>query len=93
MNLIQDNKVRFAKAREEIALYVIGHSLDQTDKDIIQEIFCVADKIIILYHEEKVVGDYISNLVSLYGKTGFDSLRVQKKIEFLPHEPFEKYNA
>ena len=92
-NLIQDNKVRFAKAREEIALYVIGHSLDQTDKDIIQEIFCVADKIIILYHEEKVVGDYISNLVSLYGKTGFDSLRVQKKIEFLPHEPFEKYNA
>ena len=90
MSLIEENKIRFAKAKDNLVLYVVGHSLDQTDKDIIQEIFSIADKIIILYHKEDVVGDYISNLVTLYGKTGFDSLRVQKSIEFLPHEPFEK---
>ena len=72
-------------------VYVIGHSLDETDKDIIQEIFDLATNIKIFYHKEEAVGDYIENLVSIYGKTGFDSLRATKNIEFLPHTEGERY--
>ena len=80
----------YAKERN---VYVIGHSLDETDKDIIQEIFGLATKIKIFYHKDELVGDYISNLVKMYGKTCFDSLRTTKDIEFVPHEPSELYHS
>ena len=80
----------YAKERN---VYVIGHSLDETDKDIIQEIFGLATKIKIFYHKDEVVGDYISNLVKIYGKASFDSLRTTKDIEFVSHEPSELYHS
>ena len=80
----------YAKERN---VYVIGHSLDETDKDIIQEIFSLATKIKIFYHKDEVVGDYIKNLIAIYGKTGFDSLRTAKDIEFAPHEQSELYHS
>ncbi len=78
---------------KERNVYVIGHSLDETDQDIIQEIFGLATKIKIFYHKDEVVGDYISNLVKIYGKAGFDLLRTTKDIEFVPHEPSELYHS
>ena len=78
---------------KDITVYVIGHSLDETDKDVIQEIFGLATKIKIFYHKDEVVGDYIKNLVAIYGKTGFDSLRITKDIEFVPHEASELYHS
>lgn len=63
---------------------VVGHSLDTTDKDIITEIFSLANKICILYHNENAVNGYIKNLVNIYGKEGFDHLRSNKKLSFLP---------
>ncbi len=73
----------------ELTVCVIGHSLDETDKDIIQEIFSIATKIVIFYHKVEKVGDYIKNLVAIYGKTAFDDLRTTKNLEFLPHQPSE----
>ena len=64
-------------------LYIIGHSLDETDKDIIVELFDVADRIIVLYHDLKAVKKYIRNLVKIYGKREFDRIRVDKKLIFL----------
>ena len=64
-------------------LYVIGHSLDETDKDMIVELFDVASKIIVLYHDKKAVARYIRNLVRIYGKDRFDKVRVEKKLTFL----------
>lgn len=84
---------RATLANRDITVYVIGHSLDETDKDIIQEIFSVATKIVIFYHKVEKVGDYIKNLVAIYGKTGFDALRTSKDIEFLPHQPSELYHS
>jgi hypothetical protein len=78
---------------KDITVYVIGHSLDETDKDVIQEIFGLATKIKIFYHKDEVVGDYIKNLINIYGKSGFDSLRTRKDIEFVPHEPSELYHS
>ena len=63
---------------------VIGHSLDISDKDVIMEVFDLADEIHILYHEEKAIGDYIKKLVNMYGKDGFDRLRSVKKLRFEP---------
>lgn len=65
-------------------LYVIGHSLDSTDEDIIKQIFSTAQSIWILYHSETSVKNQIKNLVQIYGKEGFDQLREEKDLQFLP---------
>ena len=48
------------------------------------EVFDLADEIHILYHNEKAIGNYIKNLVNMYGKDGFDRLRSVKKLRFEP---------
>ena len=64
-------------------VYVIGHSLDVTDGDIIQQVFDWSHEITVLYHEKGAVKSYIKNLVELYGKDQFDRLRADKKLKFL----------
>lgn len=69
---------------EDFRLVTIGHSLDVTDKDIILELFENAKEIIILYHNKQAKISYISRLVELFGKDGFDGLRKEKQLMFLP---------
>ncbi|MBR3810592.1 MAG: hypothetical protein IKK46_09850 [Clostridia bacterium] len=69
---------------EDFRLVTMGHSLDVTDKDIILELFENANEIIILYHDKQAKFSYISRLVELFGKDGFDSLRKEKQLTFLP---------
>ena len=64
-------------------LFAMGHSLDITDKDIIQELFENAEEIVILYHDSNAKGSYIANLIKLFGKSGFDALKKEKKLTFL----------
>lgn len=70
-------------------LYVIGHSLDKTDKEVIQDLFMRAARIIIYYHNQNAVSDYIRNLVSVFGKKQFDLFRAKKKMRFLPLESLD----
>lgn len=63
-------------------LYVIGHSLDATDKDIIKLIFDASKEIFILYHDDSSVKRMIRNLVEMYGKEAFDELRCEKNLQF-----------
>ena len=65
-------------------LLVMGHSLDITDKDIISDLFNIASKITILYHNESAKASYITNLVKIFGKSGLDGFREQSKLSFLP---------
>ena len=67
----------------DLALYVIGHSLDITDKDIIQEAFSVATKIYILSYDENDESKHISNLINIFGKSAFDTMRRDKDISFM----------
>jgi len=76
--------------KDNVSLYVAGHSLDKTDEDIIQSLFKYANKIVVFYHANNVVGDYINNLVTIYGKKGFDELRQHSELRFLPHEQVER---
>ena len=78
---------RKAKAMQ---LVVMGHSLDVTDKDIITQVFGKAKNITILYFDENSEASLIANLINIYGKIGFDNLRSEKHICFLPQT--ERYD-
>ena len=65
-------------------LIVMGHSLDVTDKDIILDLFKYANEIIVLYHSDEAKASYIANLITLHGKDGFDLLRKEQMLTFLP---------
>lgn len=73
----------------ETTLYVIGHSLDSTDKDIIKLIFESVDKIYVLYHSDASAKSQIKNLVEIYGKQGLDILRAKKELCFLKQSNVE----
>ena len=64
-------------------LFSMGHSLDVTDQDIIAELFRNAKEIIILYHDVTAKRSYIANLVRMFGKDGFDTLKKDKKLTFV----------
>lgn len=67
----------------EINLLIMGHSLDITDKDIIQELFYEANKITILFHNLNSKASYIANLIKIFGKEEFDDIRKEKQLTFL----------
>ena len=63
-------------------LFVFGHSLDETDRDIIIELFDLADSITIFYLKQSDLEQYVRRLVSIYGKKEFDHFRVSKDLTF-----------
>lgn len=74
---------------EGIEIYVVGHSLDITDKDIIQLVFESANKIYVLYHSDISAKSQKRNLVEIYGKQGLDRLRAEKDLCFLKQSEVE----
>ena len=78
------NFVKRTPRSNDTKLFVIGHSLDSTDEDIVWQIFDSAKSIIILYHDETSVKNQIKNLVEMYGKEGLDRLREEKNLQFVP---------
>ena len=66
-------------------LFVFGHSLNETDKDAIKELFDIADTIVVFYHSDYALSQYVRNLVKIYGKEEFDQLRISKRLDFV-HE-------
>lgn len=72
------------------SLVVMGHSLDETDKDIITQVFDKAADITILYFNESAEASLVTNLIHIYGKDKFDELRSSKRLRFLPQDA--KYN-
>lgn len=68
---------------EEYRLLVIGHSLDDTDKDMINELFKKAKEIIIFYHNLDAHISYIGNLIKLFGKEKFDRLKEDSNLTFM----------
>ena len=67
-------------------LFAIGHSLDATDRDIIEELFRSANEIVVLYHNTMAKKSYITNLIKIFGKDGFEVLKKEKKLAFISLE-------
>lgn len=74
------------KKPSSVSLLVMGHSLDVTDRDIITQMFDIAQEISVMYHSESVKATLVTNLIKIYGKTQFDELRLKKKLRFLPQD-------
>ena len=82
---IEDNK----KKNEKIPFYIYfyGHSLDITDKDILQKLILYDNaKIRIFYHEKKEMGKQIANLTKIIGEENLIHMTRgrDRKIEFIP---------
>lgn len=73
----------FRPNKDPINLKVIGHSLDVSDKDILQSLFDNAQNITIFHHNQQAEQDQIKKLIMIYGKEGFYKLKSDKKIEFV----------
>jgi len=73
----------FVDTKTPYRLFTMGHSLDVTDKDIIEELFLNASEIVILYHSFEAKKAYIANLIKIFGKNEFDALKKDKKLSFI----------
>ena len=69
--------------QEDLNLLIMGHSLDITDRDILYELIELASDIKILYYDERSKAQYVANLVRIFGREGFMTLRTQKNLTFL----------
>lgn len=62
-------------------IYILGHSLDVTDKEILRELLCHRNSnIFIIYHDKKSMGDKISNIIKVIGE---DEL-IEKTYSYCP---------
>ena len=73
----------FVDVKMPYRLFTMGHSLDITDKDVIEELFRNASEIVVLYHNFDAKKSYIANLIKIFGKDGFDMLKKDKKLSFV----------
>ena len=56
-------------------IYIIGHSLDITDKDILEALIVMNDnKSIIFHHNQDALGKQIANLVKVIGQDNLISM-------------------
>lgn len=64
-------------------LNVFGHSLDVSDRDIIEALFARSEAINIYYHNDDSKDIYIRNLIKIFGKEEFEKLRINKQLCFI----------
>lgn len=69
--------------KTEYRVIVIGHSLDETDKDIISDMLLNAKEIYITYYDDECKDGYVANIVKMFGKSGFDKFRRDQCLEFV----------
>jgi len=65
-----------------IILYVVGHSLDKSDEDVIKKLVDMVTDVIVYCYNDKDVATHIRNLINIYGKEKFEELYIDKHIEF-----------
>lgn len=69
---------------EKDELFVMGHSLNESDADLIKDLFSRCTKISVYYHDLKALGDYICNLTKIFGRREFENMRQSSKLIFRP---------
>ena len=67
-------------------LSVIGHSLNESDADLIRDLFSSCCKYNVYYHDFQALGGYIRNLTKIFGKQEFENMRRNGILEFIPLE-------
>lgn len=69
MEIINVDQYGIAEVATDNNLYIFGHSIDVTDKDILRELILTPKlKTTIFYYDRDVKADYIANLVKIIGQ-------------------------
>ena len=76
--------------KKKYRVVVIGHSLDETDKDIISTMFLNASEIHIAYYDNECKDNYIANIVKIFGEDGWDRFRKDQHLQFVPLSNIEQ---
>lgn len=74
----------------EYRVITIGHSLDETDKDIISDMFLHAKEIYVTYYDANCKDDYIANIIKIFGNDGFNKFQKEQGLEFVPLSDIEQ---
>ena len=78
------------REKKKYRVVVIGHSLDETDKDIISTVFLNASEIYIAYYDDECRDDYIANIVKIFGEDGLDNFRKDQHLRFVKMSNIDK---
>ena len=70
-------------ANTEYRVITIGHSLDETDKDILSDMLLNAKEIYVTYYNESCKDDYISNIIKIFGNEGYNKFKKEQGLEFI----------
>lgn len=73
--------------QESLAIFIFGHSLDETDGDVIRNLIeCKVATIYIFYLNSKALGSIITNLIKIIGEDELVKHRDNKKINFIHND-------
>ena len=73
-------------------VYIIGHSLDITDGDVIRGLITMPNtRTIIYYHNKEALGRYISNLVRILGENQLIAMSYGKNAKVIFKEQNELF--
>lgn len=80
---------------EQKSLFIIGHSLDVSDGDILTVIFDMFDVIKIYFHNDNALDSYVKNLKLIFGAKELSKMTFSQKVIFrkLPPNEFKKANT
>lgn len=78
------SSIAYKKELEEpFDLYVYGHSLDVSDKDILEELFHKAKHVTIYYYSQKDYETKVINLISNFGRSFLEKKLETQEIELI----------
>ncbi len=77
-------------AKYDYRVITIGHSLDETDKDILSDMFLSAKEIYVTYYDDDCKDDYISNIIKIFGNDGYNKFKKEQGLEFVVLSDIEK---
>lgn len=73
--------------QESLAIFIFGHSLDETDGDVIRNLIeCKVATIYIFYLDSKALESIITNLIKIIGEDELNKHRDNKKINFIHND-------
>lgn len=74
------------------SLFIVGHSLDVSDGDIITVLFDLFECIVIYYLDDKVLDNHVKNLKLIFGSKELSKMTFSQKVIFqkLPPNEFKK---
>lgn len=75
-------EVELTPATQQKGLFVMGHSLDISDEDIITVLFDLFDCITIYYHNDEALDQYVKNLKRIFGAKELSKMTVSQKVIF-----------